>query len=64
MTTTTLNNTQLQEYEYFKNQTHLLKQQLVDSEHERDQLQIEYINKKDYYEQILKTIREQITEKE
>eukprot|EP00347_Sterkiella_histriomuscorum_P003696 403363295 len=64
MTSNGFYTTQQQELDYFRHQHNILKQQLVESEHERDQLQIEFIKKKDKYESTLKNIREQITEKE
>ncbi len=41
-----------------------VRQQLLEAEEERDLIQIESINKKEYYESILRTIREQINDKE
>ncbi|CDW87999.1 leucine rich repeat family protein [Stylonychia lemnae] len=68
LTVTSLNNNgqnqNHQEIQFYRDQILLIKQQLAESENERDQLSIDFINKKENYEQILRNIREQITEKE
>ena len=54
----------MQEYEHLKAVVTGMKEQIIEIEQERDQLQLQVISNKQNFETLLRNIREQITEKE